>query len=330
MPLLIVRNDITKLKVDAIVNAANTELRMGGGVCGAIFRAAGEKELKEACDAIGWCPRGQAVITDGFRLPARYIIHTPGPVWRGGRHGEEEQLRGCYANSLRLAKEYGCASVAFPLISAGIYGYPKDEALRVATAAIGAFLNEHDMDVYLVVFDKASFAASRKLIGDVQAFIDEHYAETTLHRRVRLEASERQELLFPPLDKAILDQADAPLEEVVGNLGESFSEMLLRLIDAKGMTDVEVYKRANIDRKLFSKIRSNKSYMPSKRTALALAIALRLGVSETEELLEKAGYALSRSRKFDVIIEYFIRNENYNIYEINKALFHFDEPLLGV
>lgn len=169
MPLFIVQNDITKMQVDAIVNAANTELRMGGGVCGAIFRAAGEQELREACRAIGRCETGQAVITDGFRLPARYIIHTPGPIWRGGREGEEKLLRGCYLNSLRLAKKHGCASVAFPLISAGIYGYPKEEALQAAISTIRDFLdNEHEMDVYLVLFDEETFATARRIAGEAQ------------------------------------------------------------------------------------------------------------------------------------------------------------------
>ncbi|NLM46756.1 MAG: macro domain-containing protein [Firmicutes bacterium] len=154
MPLHIVQNDITKMQVDAIVNAANTALKMGGGVCGAIFRAAGAEQMQAACDAIGGCRTGEAVITPGFRLPAKYVIHTPGPVWQGGNKGEEELLRSCYLSSLELAQKHGCQSVAFPLISAGIYGYPKDQAMEVATTAIEDFLRENnsEMDVYLVLF----------------------------------------------------------------------------------------------------------------------------------------------------------------------------------
>jgi len=167
MPFSIVQNDITKMQVDAIVNAANTSLKMGGGVCGAIFKAAGPEQLQAACDAIGGCRTGEAVITPGFKLPAKYIIHTPGPVWRGGKEGEEELLRNCYLKSLKLAEQHGCKSVAFPLISAGIYGYPKEEALCVAASAIRDFLSESesDMDVYLVVFDRGTIELTKKLFG---------------------------------------------------------------------------------------------------------------------------------------------------------------------
>lgn len=329
MPLVIVRDDITKVHADAIVNAANNELRMGGGVCGAIFRAAGPEALQEACDAIGYCETGQAVITDGYNLPARRVIHTPGPVWRGGGHGEAELLRNCYMNSLRLAMEHGCASVAFPLISAGIYGYPKEEALRIATDTIGEYLEEHDLDVRLVVFDKDSFQISRERIGEVQAFIDEHYADKRAsagRRLLSVEAELLEQQSVAEIEKS--DDAAAP-EEEISNLEETFSRTLLRLMDAKGLKDVQVYRRANIDRRLFSGILSNPACMPSKRTAIALAVALELSVSETEALLEKAGYTLSRSQKFDVIVEYFIRNRNYHIFEINEVLFHFDQSLLG-
>ena len=329
MPFEIVRNDITKMKVDAIVNAANTALRMGGGVCGAIFQAAGAHELQQECDAIGGCATGQAVITKGYALPARYIIHTAGPVWRGGGHGEAELLRSCYLNSLQLAQDYHCESIAFPLISSGIYGYPKAEALKIATTAIGDFLSRSDMDVYLVVFDKTTFALSEGLIGAVRSYIDEHYVKAHTSPRRRL--SDVDLVLFEKTVNAPvpMPKATSSLEDVVGRLDEPFSQTLFRLIDAKGKTDVEVYKRANLDRKLFSKIRSNQGYMPSKKTAVALAVALELTLDETKDLLERAGYTLSHSQKFDVIIEYFITSGNYNIYEINEALFYFDQPLLG-
>ncbi|MCL1941232.1 MAG: macro domain-containing protein, partial [Synergistaceae bacterium] len=176
MPLTIVRNDITKMRVDAIVNAANTSLSMGGGVCGAIFSASGAAKLKTACNQLAPIQTGEAVITPGFGLPAKYVIHAAGPVYQGGKHGEEKLLRSCYTNALDLAQKNGCKSIAFPLISSGIYGYPKDEALAVATSAIGKWLLENDMDVSLVVFDKTAFELSRKLNSEVKAFIDENYA----------------------------------------------------------------------------------------------------------------------------------------------------------
>lgn len=330
MPFEIIRNDITKMRVDAIVNAANTALQMGGGVCGAIFKAAGADKLQAACNDIGPIKTGEAVITDGFELPAKYIIHTAGPVFRDGKHGETELLRSCYINSMMLAQENGCESIAFPLISSGIYGYPKGEALAVATSAIASFILKNDMTVYLVVFDKAAVAVSEKLLGEISAYIDEYYVdEHTVknHRRQLLDVEQHR--IEEDTQSFALYRSSASLDDLVGHLDEPFSQTLLRLIDAKGKTDVEVYKRANIDRKLFSKIRSNKAYMPSKKTAVALALALELDLDETEDLLERAGFALSHSQKFDVIIEYFITNRNYDIFEINKVLFHYDLPLLG-
>lgn len=305
MPLKIVNSDITTMHVDAIVNAANTALQQGGGVCGAIFRAAGAEKLRAACSKLAPIKTGEAVITPGFDLPAKYVIHTPGPVYRDGKHGEREMLRSCYLNSLKLAKENKCKSVAFPLISSGIYGYPKAEALKAATSAIKEFLAGHDLDVYLAVFDKESFAVSEKLRGEVASYIDEHYVRTHLVSRRRPEKAELETLDEARVMKYNVPsrtaeepsiQSDAGLEALIGNLDEPFSATLLRLIDAKGKTDVEVYKRANIDRKLFSKIRSGKGYRPGKRTAIALAVALELTLEETEDLLRRAGYALSTAR----------------------------------
>lgn len=342
MPFTIVRQDITKMKVDAIVNAANTDLQMGGGVCGAIFKAAGAAQLQAACDKLAPIKTGEAVITPGFGLPAKYIIHAAGPVYRNwNKKQSEEYLRSAYINSLKRAVENNCENIAFPLISSGIYGYPKDEALRVATSAIHDFLIDNDLDVTLVVFDKFAFAVSRELLGAVESYIDEHYVEAHEIRRRQLLDVERDAL--SEADEAIIKYNEpifeemlapsvgvpAPLDDLVGNLDEPFSQMLLRLIDAKDMTDVEVYKRANLDRKLFSKIRSNKGYMPSKRTAIALAVALKLSLDDTAGLLERAGYALSHAVKFDVIVEYFIVNGKYNIFEINEVLFGYDQPLLG-
>ncbi len=330
MPLEIVRQDLTKMKVDAIVNAANPALKMGGGVCGAIFRAAGASDLQAACDQIGGCKTGEAVITDGFQLAAKYIIHTPGPVWQGGTNQEAALLKASYVNSLELAKNHQCESIAFPLISTGIYGFPKEEALQIAVSAISSFLINHDILVYLVVFDKGSFKLSKKLFTSIYEYIDEHYvdeAEITFSRN-------RQEpyLIEQPMEvyqENIFKEVDYSLVDLLDQLDESFSKRLIRFIDEKGMSDVETYKRANLDRRLFSKIRNEEDYTPKKKTAVAFAIALQLSLEETNELLEAAGYTLSHSSKFDVIIEFFIQQANYDIHEINEALFAFDQPLLG-
>lgn len=333
MPFTLIRQDITKMQVGVIVNAANTALQMGGGVCGAIFKAAGVQELQAACDLLAPIQTGEAVLTSGFRLPAKHIIHTAGPVYRDGKHQEEMQLRSCYRNSLMLAANHKCESIAFPLISSGIFGYPKEQALQVAVSAIREFLENHEMEVYLVVFDKAAFTVSENILGEVASFIDEHYVDIHTNRRrsrnlldVEIEALQASDM---PMNFAPASDLSEALDERVGNLDEPFSHTLLRLIDVKGKTDVEVYKRANLDRKLFSKIRTGKGYMPSKRTAIALAVALELTFDETEDLLRRAGYALSRSQKFDVIVEYFIVNGHYDIYEINEVLFKYDQPLLG-
>ena len=320
MPLQIVRNDITKMKCDAIVNAANSSLLGGGGVDGAIHRAAGHELLNE-CRKLGGCRTGEAKITGAYKLPCKYVIHTVGPVWQGGNYHEEELLSSCYRNSLQLAKAYECESVAFPLISSGVYGYPKEQALQVAISEICKFLADNDMLVYIVVFDKDGFRVSKKLVRD----IDEHYVEThySENRSRGLSSLLRQPETYP------MQTASLNLADVVNQLDESFSQMLLRKIDEKGLTDSQCYKKANVDRKLFSKIRNNVNYKPKKTTAIAFAIALELSLDETKEMLQKAGYALSHSNKFDVIIEYFIQKGEYNIFTVNEALFEFDQVLLG-
>lgn len=329
MPFTIVRQDITKMQVDAIVNAANTSLIMGGGVCGAIFKAAGAVKLQLACAKAAPIKTGEAAITPGFNLPSKYVIHAVGPVYKKQSAEQSEiLLRSAYAKSLDLALENGCESIAFPLISSGIYGYPKEEALQTAVAAIKEFLAEHDMEVYLAIFDRASFSVSEKLLGTVESYIDENYVDT--HSVDKREVSDMlcettQLLLGEPGSAMKL----SGLDDLVDDLDEPFNTTLLRLIDAKGKTDSEVYKRANIDRKLFSKIRTGKGYMPGKRTILALAVALELTLEETDDLLKRAGYALSHSRKFDVIVEFFIVSGKYDIFEINEVLFKYDQPLLG-
>ena len=330
MPLMIVRQDITRMDVDAIVNAANTALQRGGGVCGAIFKAAGIEDLQQACDPLAPIEVGEAVITPGFSLLAKFIIHTAGPVYRDGYSGEAEKLRSCYQRSLRLALENQCESIAFPLISSGVYRYPKREAIQVATGAIRDFLEDHDLDVYLVVFDQEAFTVSEELLGEVASYLDANYVEEDIDKRRHRNLLEVEEEALEYRHRTF-QSAVAPrsLEDLVGNLDEAFSETLLRLIDVKGKSDVEVYKRANLDRRLFSKIRSNKGYVPSKRTVIALAIGLELSLGETNDLLKRAGFALSHSQMADVIVEYFIMHGKYNIFDINEVLFHYDQPLLG-
>lgn len=361
MPLIIIRNDITTISCDAIVNAANSQLLAGGGVCGAIFKAAGINELSQACQKIGFCDIGHAVITKGFNLKAKYIIHTVGPIYCENPSVEEEQLYSCYKNSLLLAKKKRLSSIAFPLISSGIYGYPKAEALKIATRAIKDFLEKSEMQVYLVVYDKDSFAISEKMFSAVESYIDERMVKPQARRfedgafsqsvyikstflndecdfddeideascvDVQPQRTFNTTCSFPTVSKESMPKPTRSLSDLIGRRVETFSEMLLRLIDEKGMTDVEVYKRANIDRKLFSKIRK-KDYTPKKATVIALAISLRLNMDEAKDLLGRAGFAFSEASKFDIIIEYFIENENYDIFEINETLFAFDEQILG-
>ncbi len=323
MPLYIVRNDITKMEVDAIVNAANKTLLGGGGVDGCIHRAAGPKLLEE-CRRLHGCETGESKMTKGYDLPAKYVIHTVGPVWHGGMYGEKEKLVSCYKTALELAKKRQLESVAFPLISAGVYAYPQAAALNVAVDTISAFLRENDMTVYIVIFDRKSYDIGSSLYSDIAAYIDDNYVE----KHAMFHGRQLQKECAPMVceDSTF---GHASLAELVEQVDESFSEMLLRKIDEKGMTDAQCYKLANIDRKLFSKIRSDRLYKPSKPTAIAFILALKLPPEEAEEMLKKAGFALSHSSKFDIIVEYFIMKGNYDVFEINEALFAFDQPLIG-
>ncbi|MEG0598031.1 MAG: O-acetyl-ADP-ribose deacetylase [Oscillospiraceae bacterium] len=327
MPIEIVRNDITKMKVDAIVNAANESLLGGGGVDGCIHLAAGPELLAE-CRTLGGCETGNSKITGAYKLPCKYVIHTVGPVWHGGGSGEREQLTSCYRTSLALAAEHGCETVAFPLISSGVFGYPKDRALRVAMDTISAFLMEHEMTVYLVVFDRKAFQISGKLFTDIEEYIDQCYVDEHTNRRGE---RRRQSCILEDTTCKFMAESTAEnsLRNLLAKTDAGFSETLLKLIDRTGQKDSEVYKRANVDRKLFSKIRNNPDYRPSKPTALAFAIALELNLGDTRDLLSRAGFALSHSSKFDIIVEYFIECRNYNVFEINEALFAYDQSLLG-
>ena len=351
MPLQLIRADITKMEVDAVVNAANSTLLGGGGVDGAIHSAARPELLRE-CRALGGCETGQAKITLGYKMPCKYIIHTVGPVWHGGKENEENLLYSCYSNSLSLAAEKGCESVAFPLISSGIYGYPKAQALGVATRAIRDFLEKNDDDVlvYIVIFDKTAFEVSSSFFGKIEQRINDFEVEQAELRDISYGRREHGNLLnksgifqakakkeknslssekggFCASSPIIFADA-AALSEPEFALDESFSEMLLRKIDEKGLSDPQCYKKANVDRKLFSKIRSDSKYRPSKQTALALAIALELPPNEIAEMLTKAGYALSPSVLSDVIVKTCIEQGEYDIFKINEILFKYDQKIL--
>ena len=413
MPFSIVTGDITRVGAgaDAVVNAANSSLAAGGGVCGAIFAAAGHADLQAACDRIGHCDTGDAAVTPGFAL-CRRIVHAVGPVWRGGRGGEDYTLRRCWRSALEKARDAGAKTVFAPLISAGIYGYPPDQALAVAVSEIGAFLTENDLDVTLVIYDRAAFRLPAPLRGALAAHLADMSAAKALpvsgrpapewsanyamaapvtsekprkrasagrlfRRREKADAmplsapqeaaeearedafapkeaveeapesilapneaaEEAPESILAPNEAGILYDAAAPvsgsyggtaaLDALLREPGESFSQMLLRLIDESGRTDADVYRRANLDRRLFSKIRSKADYQPSKATVLALAVSLRLDEDRTRDLLRAAGYALSPASRRDRIVEYFLRSGNYNIFELNEALFAYDEPALG-
>lgn len=341
MPLQIIRQDITKMRVDAIVNTTNEEMIGYSGVDLAIHTIAGA-ELDAECAKLAPLGLGQAKLSGAYGLPCKYVIHTSGPVWRGGLVGESIILRSCYIESLKLAVKTGCRSVAFPLISSGVYGYPKDQVLKFAIQTITEFLFDHELTVYLCVFDKESYSFSQKLFSDIQEFINDEYVDE--HDEDFYETFDGSIDEMPmakciqapmcadammPRKRETSSAAGKSLREYMKQMDRSFQEMLFDLIDESGMTDVECYKKANVDKRTFSKIKSNKDYKPSKQTVIAFAISLQLDMDTTQELLATAGFTLSRSKVFDKIIRYFIHNGNYDIFEINEALFEFDQILLG-
>ena len=366
MPFQIVRNDITNMQVDAIVNTANPKPVIGYGVDAGIHQKAGPK-LLEARQKVGPIPVGDAAITPGFDLSAKYVIHAVGPVWLDGSHEEETLLRACYERSLKLAKRYRCRSVAFPLMSAGNHGFPKSLALQIAMNAISEFLMDNDMQVYLVVFSRDAFQLSEKLFQGVSSFIDENYIleknlqqyglgdkcavqgvqqEMILREQMRRRQAEETACFDAAPCAPMAAQPEAKpkkaasfslpfskakpsLAELLAETDAGFSETLLKLIDRTGKKDSEIYSKANVSRQHFSKIRNNPDYKPTKATAIAFAIALELNLEQTRDLIGRAGYALTNSSKFDVIIMYFIRERNYNLFDINAALFEFDQSLLG-
>ena len=345
MPLHIIREDITNMKVDAIVNTTNEEMVGYSGVDYAVHKKAG-KLLDEECAKIAPLGLGTAKITKGYDLDAKYIIHTSGPVWHGGLLGESIILKSCYIESLKLAVANGCKTIAFPLISAGTYGYPKDQVLKFAIQVITEFLYEHELTVYLCVFDRNSYEFSKTLYAQIKRVIedtDKEERSATLFKTVRAQGD-----VIRPNSKVQIRKSCAvssveldantqcssvkgkSLDEYMRDMDKSFAFKLFEWIDIKGMTDIECYKKANVDKKTFSKIKCNPDkYKPSKPTAVAFAIALKLSFEETQDLLASAGLTLSRSFTFDKIIRYFIQNEVYDIFEINEALFEFDQVLLG-
>lgn len=342
MPLQIIRQDITQVACDAIVNPSNTHLIPGGGVDEAIHKAAGSALYKE-CEKLGGCPIGEARITPGFNLPCKYIIHTAGPVWHGGTEHEKEKLESCYKESLKLAVQNGCESIAFPLISSGVYGYPKERVLKLAVNVISEFLTDNELMVYIVVFDKTAYRFSRKLFSDIKEFIDDGYSEehySSINSIEYLKANKRSRKLKASRDEPLPDEmpmimsdAAAPtpdLSEWLKKRDDRFSVTLLKLISKKHLTDVECYKKANVSKKTFWKIMNQDSYKPSKNTVIAFSIALELSLEETQNLLATVGFTLSDSIVFDRIIKYYLLNHEYNIFVINESLFEFDQVCLGV
>ena len=334
MPFLMIRNDITKVTADAIVNPANRNLLQGNGTSRAIYQAAGEQELTAACEAIGYCEPGRAVCTPAFRLPAKYIFHAVCPAWHGGVAGEAEQLAGAYHSALELAVEHRCESVAFPLLSSGNYGYPKEQAFRIAVDTITQYVMEHDLTVYLVLYDRHSLAVSRKLFASVEEYIDDHYVAQNdesyeFDRRRRLEEDAALPMMGAVPAPAAAPMAARSLEHLMDNLGESFTTRLLRLIDERGLKDSTVYKQANISRQHFSKIQCNRDYNPKKKTVLAFAVGLHLSEDKTIDLLQSAGYAFSDGSKRDWIVRYCLEHKIYNINQVNTLLFEYDQEQLG-
>lgn len=350
MPFKIVRNDITKMKVDAIVNTANREPIYGDGVDYAVYKAAGKKKLLAFRKEIGNLEEGEVIVTPGFKLPAKYIIHAVSPYYKDGKSGEEELLRACYRKSLNLALECECESIAFPLISTGSFGYPKEEGMRIAVDEITAFLMQHEMMVYLVVFDTLSTKLGRSLYPDLEAYIDQNYVsarkEEEYRGRYQLtpkrpKPTERPERMVSTawFEESMCDESlcggaapddddldeffwekDNALEERIQHLSDTFQQYLLYLIETKGMTNAEVYNRAIISKQLFSKIKLNPNYHPDKGTALRLCIGARLNLDETKDLLARAGYALSPCDKRDVIFRYFIEKGIGDMYDIDIVL----------
>ena len=359
MPFKIVRNDITKMKVDAIVNTANWRPVYGTGVDTAVYEAAGIEELLTERRKIGFMKEGEVAITPGFQLPAKYIIHAVSPVYLDGKSGEEELLRACYKKSLNLACENRCESIAFPLISTGNLGYPKEEGMRIAVDEINAFLLKNEMMIYLVVFDTESTRLGLNLYPELEAYIDHNYVcdrrefeygdryfgsaavedpgykeheklIQRVERAVKPPKSEPEECTMTLASLAeeeadvwyedFLEENETALKERMLHMTDTFQQYLMYLIAQKGLSNSEVYKRAIITKQLFSKIKLNKEYHPDKATAMRLCIGAKLNLDETKDLLARAGYALSPCEKRDIIFSFFIEHGVFDMIEIDIAL----------
>lgn len=348
MPLQIIRQDITKMHVDAIVNTTNKKMIGYSGVDLAVHTAAGP-ELDEFCATLTPLGLGTAKITPAFNLPCKYIIHTSGPVWEGGNSGETELLISCYNECLKLAKENKCETVAFPLISSGTYGYPKDKVLKIAINTISTFLFDNEMTVYLLVYDKKSYELSEKLFSGIESYIDDNYAErysggffnASFSHEKRLDCEVEYSRAMPRecMSAPFIEEDYAPMPCAIGSapkqsledfikLDESFALKLIKLIDAKGISDVECYKKANVSKQTWHKLMTDKHYKPNKKTAISFAVALELSLDEAQKLLSAVGFVLSDSSLFDVIIKYCLENEIYDVFEIDSALFKYDQETL--
>lgn len=328
MPFRIVRDDLTKIRADAIVNTANPEPVIGRGTDCAVYMTAGKEKLLKERQKIGYIYPGQAAVTSACDLPAKYIIHTVGPIWEGGTKGEEKILRSCYENCLRTAKRKRCESIAFPLIATGVYGFPKDLALQIVLGAVSRFLTREDMMIYLVVFDRTSVRLSEKLFENIESRIDDDYVCEKREIEYRVSSSGKANVSAPSAPQWVSEQkkSSSPislrrLNDLISRRDETFQQMLLRMISEKGMSNAEAYKKANQDKKLFSKIKKDVNYQPKKKTAMAFALALELNLDETKDLLARAGYAFSPSSDFDRVIQYCIETKEYNIFEVEVILY---------
>lgn len=363
MPLQIIRQDITKIKCDAIVNPTNVRLLPTGGTDAKIHAAAGEK-LFEAVRRIDEIETGEAVITKGYDLPAKYVIHTAGPIWQGGMASERELLSCCYRNVLTVARANDCESIAIPLIASGSFGFPKDQVLKIAIRTISDFLFDNEMMVYLVAYDKQAYELSEKLFSGIESYIDDYYvlnhSDNYADTEYLISRYRSREEILPEMWEAapmrgegiesddclsgLWEDISAPCAEKMEtvcsapkakpnlddyiNLDESFSLKLLKLIDAKGMDEVRCYKHANVSKQTWYKIMNDKFYKPNKKTVISFAISLKLTLEETQSLLESVGFVLSNSSLFDVIIMYCLENGIYDVYEIDSVLFKYDQETL--
>ena len=359
MPFKIIRNDITKVKADAIVNTANPHPIFASGTDLAIYEAAGIEQVLAERRKIGKIARGDVAVTGAYDLKAKYIIHTVGPKWEGGTHHEFDILESCYRKSLQEAVELKCESIAFPLISTGVYGFPKDKALQIAVSVFSEFLTENEMQIILVVFDKKSFQLSGQIIGEIDYYIDANYVRVSHKKEYPIESRGRARSRHIPEEKLyeqmlrseeteesyIFDEesdadvrltepcmlsSDMSLEDQLANMGASFHEKLFELIAAAGIDNKDVWKNANLDRKHFSKIQCDEHYHPKKKTVMALCIALHLDLEQSKDLMARADWAFSPSSKFDLIVQKAIIDKQYDIMQLNVTLFKYTNEILGV